>query len=123
MLVILTQLEKIQLLHQKISALGYILTRSWGGGGGMDCGVHPCECFKNGLQHRFEIFNIYYLGPFSQNFRSVSIFLQKLEPFCRGWLEKFCLIAKIQHFLPYRYLTFFQTKYTMDAVLLCQQDL
>ena len=46
------------------------------------------EYFKNSLQHGFEIFftfNIYYLGPFSQNFRSVSLFLRKLEPFCRGW--------------------------------------
>ena len=46
----------------------------------------------------FLTFNIYYLGPFSQNFRSVSLFLLKLEPFCRGWFEKFCLVAKIQHF-------------------------
>ena len=68
----------------------------------------------------FLTFNIYYLGPFSQNFRSISSFLQKLVAFCRVWLEKFCLVAKIQHFLSYRYLTFCQTKYTMDVVLLCQ---
>ena len=42
-------------------------------------------------------FNIYDLGPFSQNVRSVSLFLRKLEPFCEDWLEKFCLVAKIQH--------------------------
>ena len=71
----------------------------------------------------FLTFNIYYLGSFSQNVRYVSSFLQKLEAFCRGLLEKFCLVEKIQHFLPYRYLTFCQAKYTMDAVLLCQQDL
>ena len=62
------------------------------------------EYLKNGLQHGFEIFftfNIYYLGPFSQNFRSASLFLRKLEPFFQGWLEKFCLVTKIQHFLPY----------------------
>ena len=50
---------------------------------------------------RFEPFNIYNLGLFSQNFRSVSLFLGKLERFCRGWFEKFCLVMKIQHFLPY----------------------
>ena len=103
------------------------LSRSWGEG--VDCGVHPYKhswIFQKRPRERiwdFLAFNIYYLGPFSQTFRSVSLFLLKLEPFCRGWLQKFCLIAKIQHFLPYRYLTFCQTKYTMDAVLLCQQDL
>ena len=98
-----------------------ILGGGGGGTGGLDCGVHH---YKNSwiFQKRLKAFNIYYLGPFSQNFRSVSLLLRRLEPFCWGWLEKFCLVAKIQHFLPYRYLTFCQAKYTMDAVLLCQHD-
>ena len=105
-----------------------IITWSWGDGG-LDCGFHLYKhswIFQKQCTAQiwdFLTFNIYYLGPFSQNFRSVSLFLRKLEPFCWGWLEKFCLVAKIQHFLPYRYLTFCQRKYTMDAVLLWQQDL
>ena len=104
------------------------LTRSWGEGGA-DCGVHPYKhswIFQKRLRARiwdFLTFNIYYLGPFSQNFRSVSLFLRILEPFCWGWLEKFCLVVNIQNFLRYRYLTFCQIKYSTDAVLLCQQDL
>ena len=81
-----------------------------GGGGGegrLWSGVHPYKhswIFQKRLTVRiwdFLTFNIYYLGPFSQTFRSVSLFLWKLEPFCRGWLKKFCLVAKIQYFLPY----------------------
>ena len=78
----------------------------WGGGGA--CGVHPYKhslIFQKRLTTRIwdslTFNNIYHLGPFSQNFRSVSLFLRKPEPLCRGWLEKFCLAAKIQHFLPY----------------------
>ena len=73
----------------------------------VDCGFHPFKLsliFQKQLTTRIWdclTFNIYYLGLFSQNFRSISLFLRKLEPFCRGWLEKFCLVAKIQHFLPY----------------------
>ena len=84
----------------------------------MDCGVQPnkyLQIFQKRLTARiwdFLNFNIYYLGPFSQNFRSISLFWWKLEPFCRGWLEKFCLVTKRQHFLPYRYLTFCQKKFT-----------
>ena len=77
-----------------------LLTRSWGG----DHPYKHLRIFQKWFTVRiwdFLTFNIYYLGPFSQNFRSVSLFLRKLEPFCRGWLEKFCLVAKIQHFLPY----------------------
>ena len=98
-------------------------------GRGVDCGVHRYKhlwIFQKRLTIRiwdFLNFNIYYLGPFYQNFRSVSLFLRKLEPFCRGWLETFCLVAKIQHFFTISVFEFCQTKYTMDAVLLCQQDL
>ena len=73
----------------------------------MESGVHPYKhswMLEKRLTARicnFLTFNICYLGAFSQNFRSVSLFLPKLEPFCRGWLEKFCLVGKIQHFLPY----------------------
>ena len=73
----------------------------------LDCGVHPYKhlwIFQKRLAARiwdFLTFKIYYLGPLAQNFRSLSLFLRKLEPFCRYWLEKFCLVAKIQHFLPY----------------------
>ena len=96
-----------------------------GGGEVADCEAHTYKyswIFQKRLIARIWhllTFTVYYLGPFSQNFRSASLFLRKLEPFCRGWLEKFCLVAKIQHFLSYRYFTFCQTKYTMDAVLLC----
>ena len=99
------------------------------GKGGVDCGFHPCKhlwIFQKRVTVRiwdFLTFNIYYLGPFSQNFRSVSLFLRKLEPFCRSCLEKFGFVAKIKHLLPYRCLKFCQTKYTMDAVLLYQQNL
>ena len=75
--------------------------------GRVDCGVHPYKhswIFQKRLTVRiwdFLTFNIYYLGPFSQTFRPVSLFLWKLEPFCRGWLKKFCLVAKMHYFLPY----------------------
>ena len=97
--------------------------------GGVDCGFHPYKhllIFQKRVAVRiwdFLTFNIYYLGPFPQNFRSVSLFLRKLEPFCRSCFGKFGFVAKIKHFLPYLCLKFCQTKYTMDAVLLYQQDL
>ena len=105
------------------------LTRSWVGGWVVDCGVHLDKhswIFQKRLTAwiwDFLTFKSYYLGLFSQNFRSASTVLWKLESFCRGWLDKSCLVAKMQNFLPYQYLTFCQAKHTMDAVLLCQQDL
>ena len=55
------------------------LTRSWEGEE-VDCGVHPYKhswIFQKWLTARiwdFSTFNIYFLGPFSQYFRSVSFF-------------------------------------------------
>ena len=73
----------------------------------LDCGVHPYKhlwIFQKGPAAwiwDFLTFNICYLGPLAKNFRSLSLFLRKLELFCWGWLEKFCLVVKMQHFLPY----------------------
>ena len=84
------------------------------GGWVVDCGVHLDKhswIFQKRLTAwiwDFLTFKSYYLGLFSQNFRSASSILWKLESFCRSWLDKSCLVAKMQNFLPYQYLTFCQ---------------
>ena len=83
------------------------LTRSWEGGRWTveSTPINIREYFKNDSQHESGIFRLL-IFIFWGHFLNISdpylfFFLQKLEPFCRGWLEKFCLVAKIQHFLPY----------------------